>query len=120
MSDLAEIAKMEERLYHGGDGCGVMRRIAEGEISLWRCLGVTLLCEILQRRTGRELVIVGLYGKGLFRDFDEVLSAAKELARMLSCRWLSGDVQSRGLAKLYSWGGAERKHERYVIEVEEV
>jgi len=51
--------------------------------------------------TEKELTMTALAGKGFFKHFDEIYSAAKTLAKRAGARRMTGYVSRPGLKRLY-------------------
>ncbi len=61
----------------------------------------------------KGLVVLGLGGKGLFKNYAEILSFIKALAERYECSYIGGLAQRRGLERLYEKNGAKKMFAYY-------
>lgn len=85
---------------------------------LWFSAGedALIIIEIVIRTAGRELYVLGLEGKGIFRNADAIAADLRDLRDALGCRWIGGNVIRPGLARLYSRLGAREVSRYYLME----
>jgi hypothetical protein len=98
----------------------VVQRIAAQQLSFWRLreddADVRLILEIRVHPGGNELFIFGVFGRGLFGKISTALEFCKLIANKYFCQEITGNVYSKGLAKLYEGIGAKPIYTKYMLE----
>lgn len=118
--DLAGIVKICKMHPLGIKPEAVIQQIAANRMSVWRLkdedTNVRLLLEIVVNPEGNELRIFGVFGRGLFKRINDAMEFCKLFANKYFCQAITGDVYSKGLAKLYESLGAKPIFTRYMLE----
>lgn len=118
--DLAGIMRICKLNPLGDKPADVIRKIAGQNLSFWRLrkddADVRLILEIRVHPGGNELLIFGLFGRGLLRHVPECLAFCKLVANKYFCVRITGEVYSKGLMKLYEKLGAKPVFTKYILE----
>lgn len=98
----------------------IVQLIAEQKLGFWRLrddkVDVRLVLEICIHPDGNELLVWGVFGRGLFGKFAEILEFCKLQANRFFCTSITGKVYSKGLMKLYESIGAKPLYTKYRLE----
>lgn len=119
--DLAGIVRICKLNPIAVDPKKIIQRIAGQELSFWRLrdekADVRLVFQINVHPDGNELLIWGVFGRGLFGRFADIAEFCKLMANKYFCRYITGEVYSKGLMKLYETIGAKPVFTKYMLEV---
>jgi len=98
--DLKKIIKITSLHPFGYNASDVMKAEMLGLKQIWRFDKGLLITMISSHPGGKELLVWGLAGRGVFKPgFKE---ACWELARKLNCRWISAGTTGAPQARLYA------------------
>lgn len=104
----------------GNQAPEIVRKIAEQHLSFWRMRSenadVRLILEIQVHPYGNELLILGIFGRGLFAHIGECVEFCKLMANKYFCERITGEVYSKGLQKLYEKIGAKPMFTKFMLE----
>lgn len=118
--DLAGIIRICKLNPLGWGPSEVLQRIASHHLSFWRLseekADIRLVLEIRVHPHGNELLIWGIFGRGLFAHIDRAVDFCKLIANKYFCQRVVGEVYSKGLGKLYEKIGAKQVFTRYSLE----
>lgn len=119
-SDLQGIIRICKLNPLGDTASDVLRKIADNSLSFWRLrddkADVRLILEIRVHPNGNELLICGVFGRGLFVNIARCYEHCKLIANKYFCQRITGDVYSKGLGKLYEKFGGKPLFTRYLLE----
>jgi hypothetical protein len=102
--DLRRMIELLELDYQGKTVKDVLALAAQGLVQIWRAKDGPeglIITQVLRHNTGKELVIWGLIGKGLFRYTKGLRQDLEEIVRQADARWLSGYTYDPRLQRIY-------------------